>query len=105
MQRQERQKGSLEVAGERGQMEGILEQEQRNQPSSPPGVFLLPSTEECDFRKKLQIGQGRSDSIYSKDRVGDQPSLVLPEMPSNPLSPYSRFPSFILFWIYVPMVH
>lgn len=34
------------------------QQEQRNQPSAPPGVFLLPSTEECDFRKKLQIGQG-----------------------------------------------
>ncbi|KAL6086973.1 hypothetical protein STEG23_036668 [Scotinomys teguina] len=70
------------------------------------GDFLLPSTAKCGFSKKLQIGQapfdrgykadqrqyqlptlglsiGRSDSIYFKDRVGDELSLVLTEMPSS----------------------
>ncbi|EDL28611.1 mCG117600, isoform CRA_b, partial [Mus musculus] len=32
---------------------------------------------------------GRSDSIYSKDRVGDGLPLVLIEMTSSHLSPYS----------------
>jgi hypothetical protein len=33
--------------------------------------------------------KGRSDSIYSKDRVGDGLPLVLIEMTSSHLSPYS----------------
>lgn len=78
--------------------EGILEQEQRNQPSSPPGVFLLPSTEECDFRKKLQIGQGTAQIRppgKRADTQGLKPSGSLVRAPlvsSYCLCP-SQFPS------------